>query len=455
VLDGFTLTGGNSDGSGDLSVTANGVTATILRTAGGGLYNYSSFPVLTNIVITGNFASVNGGGMYNEGSSPVLTGVTVADNSANGSGANEGGGGIYNNASSSPELTGAAITGNATSGSGGGMGNNASSSPVLTNVAITDNSASLNGGGMANASSTPLLINVLIRGNRSDSLDASSGGGGGMANTLSSPILVNVVITGNSASSANGGGMANASSPYSYSSPLLVNVTMAGNRAAFGGGIANRYSSPTIRNSIIWGNTATGGGHNIYPPGGVITYSIVQGGWTGTGSNNLAANPQFVAPQPASAAPTTAGDYRLTVNSPAINTGNDSDYTSAITIDPDGVDRIKGSHIDMGAYEEPGGVTPGKANITLVIDLGEGIFSEGDFDLSKDGDPDPTTKTVIVTGSGYTNPRWFVDGDLKGTEDSIIINAADYTEGGHSLGISVEMDDGWSWSKEIDFTVGN
>jgi hypothetical protein len=78
VLDGFTLKGGNANGSGSITVGGKGVS----RSDGGGMSNGSSSPVLTNVIITGNRSgSIGGGGMYNSSSSPVLTNVTITGNS--------------------------------------------------------------------------------------------------------------------------------------------------------------------------------------------------------------------------------------------------------------------------------------------------------------------------------------------------------------------------------------
>jgi uncharacterized repeat protein (TIGR02543 family) len=90
-------------------------------------------------------------------------------------------------------------------------------------------------------------------------------------------------------------------------------------------------------------------------------------------------------------------------------------------------------------------------NITLNADAGSGAFSESNFTVSKGGGG---SQTVAITGSGYTNPRWFVDGDLRGTGTSITINAADYPTGGHNLTLLISKN-GVSWSKEIVFTVTN
>jgi hypothetical protein len=87
VLDGFTLTAGNANGSGT-------------DRYGGGMYNDSGSPTLTNCTFTGNSANYYGGGMYNcGGSNPAVTNCTFSGNSAN------YGGGMYNCGDSSPTLS--------------------------------------------------------------------------------------------------------------------------------------------------------------------------------------------------------------------------------------------------------------------------------------------------------------------------------------------------------------
>jgi hypothetical protein len=304
--------------------TDNGATVLDGFTIQGGYANTSY-----NVSIGGrDFPRYYGGGMYNAYSSPTLTNITITGNSAS---VTNDGGGMYND-HSSPALKNVTIAGNtagtrANGGSGGGM-YNAYSSPTLTCVAIVGNHARV-GGGMYNIAS-------------------------------SSPVLTNVIITGNSATFSAGGGM------YNYnSSPILTNVTIAGNFAeGGGGGISNGSgTSPQIRNSIIWGNTSPGIGGAA---NGSVYHSIVQDGWSGTGSNNSSADPLFEDLQLAtSTVPTTAGDYRLQSTSPAIDAGSNTYYNSGqtpdlsgITTDLDGNNRFVnkgqgtgGNTVDMGAYE--------------------------------------------------------------------------------------------------------
>jgi hypothetical protein len=364
ILDGFTIKGGSANTLGSISVNDK----TVNRNYGGGMYNYNSSPVLTNVTIAENNTSNGGGGMHNSSSSsPTLINVTIAGNNTGGDG-----GGMSNNSNSSPILTNVIIAGN-NAVNGGGM-SNSTSSPILTNVTIGGNNTTGLAGGMYNYNSSPVLTNVTILGN------SAGGYGGGMLNSSSSPVLTNVTIAGNSAT-GNGGGIVNAAA-----SPVLINVTIAGNKAGSAGGIYN-YSnaSPKIRNSIIWGNSS---GITTESGSSEVSHnSIVQeGGYPESipisdSSFNLTANPQFVSPELPTSAPNTDGDYSLQDTSPAIDAGDNDYYPNtwtkwqsiqtligktiltqtqynayvlpALSKDAGGADRFKPLNgiIDMGAYE--------------------------------------------------------------------------------------------------------
>jgi len=148
VLDGFIITAGQANGSS-------------LHNYGGGLYNTSSSPTLTNVIFNGNKAKGYGGGMWNfDNSNPTLTNAIFNPNSAESSG-----GGMRNYRMSSPILTNVIFNSNTANKDAGGMYNGYFSNPTLTNVTFSSNRAKLFGGGMENVQSFPSLFNVIIWGN--------------------------------------------------------------------------------------------------------------------------------------------------------------------------------------------------------------------------------------------------------------------------------------------------
>ncbi|MBA7711450.1 hypothetical protein ES703_120413 [subsurface metagenome] len=146
VLEGFTITGGNADGS-------------YPRDIGGGMYNYAGSPTLTNCTFSGNSALNYGGAMYNTGySSPMLTNCTFRDNAVT-----DSGGGMFNDEHSSPTVTNCTFTGNSAGNYGGGMHNSESSSPTLTNCILWADSAP-NEPEIYNSLSTPTVTYSDIEG---------------------------------------------------------------------------------------------------------------------------------------------------------------------------------------------------------------------------------------------------------------------------------------------------
>ncbi|MDR3301358.1 MAG: DUF5018 domain-containing protein [Spirochaetaceae bacterium] len=371
VLDGFTIKGAYAD---------SGYAWTTDNDKGGGIYNEeSSSPTLNNLTITGNRAHGVGGGIYNHFSSPTMSNMTIMGNQAS-----NGGGGISNHFSS-PTMSNMTIMGNqtiddkgCTGCGGGGILNGFYSTAILTNVTIVGNHAFGDGGGMKNADEAiAILTNVRIVGNTSDGIGNYNGGGGIYNYGYANLFLTNVIITGNKAI-GKGGGIYN----YNQSRATLTNVTIAGNHAAKGGGLYS-YSATTanIRNSIVWGNTSDSGvqvinDNSYYAVSTTWTYSLVQGSGGGSWNssfgtddgNNIDSDPVFVTSVAASSAPTSAGNYRLQAGSSALDKGSDSLYDQAapdgweantglswsttLSKDLAGATRIKGGHIDIGAYEK-------------------------------------------------------------------------------------------------------
>jgi predicted outer membrane repeat protein/parallel beta-helix repeat protein len=353
ILEGFTITGGNANGS------------VYTDRVGGGMYNVSSSPTVTNCIFIGNTASNYGGGMHNDSSSPTVTNCTFSGNSATRSG-----GGMYNS-SSSPMVTKCTFSGNSATSSGGGM-YNLGSSPTVTNSTFSGNSANTNGGGMVNADgSDPNVTSCTFNGNSAVYF------GGGMHNDNgSSPTVTNCTFTGNTASSNTwgGGGMFN----HTSSNPIMTNCTFTGNTATTdGGGIYNNnHSSLSVTNCILWGNTPDEI-FNDSTSSSTITYSDVQGGQPGLG--NIDADPCFVDvnnPDP------NMCNLRLSHDSPCIDAGDTIAVPGGIWADLDGNLRVSdnpeipdtgismlGATVDMGAYEFQPCLIAGDINCDGVVDF--------------------------------------------------------------------------------------
>ena len=348
---------------------------------GGGMYNDGSSPSVTECTFSNN-STIFGGGMYNTASSPVVSRCSFEGNTAygfNGDAAQwyGSGGGMYN-IGGAPVVENSLFTGNLSDNSGGGM-SNVSSSPLVRNCVFTENASfSMNyysgrGGGMFNDSAAePLVTGCRFSGN-------TAGWGGGMYNFREAmPTIANCIFEGNLAngycnsisSGCGGGGMYNHGA-----SPKMVNCAFANNAVdpyneaeAYGGGILNTMSSPTVTNCILWGNTADGASDQIYTQemsAPSISYSDVQGGCSMIadavcGDGNIDAAPLFVNAD----AGDGAGDFRLQVGSPCIDTGlsialpadafdidGDGDTGETLPYDLDGKPRIVGVSVDMGAFE--------------------------------------------------------------------------------------------------------
>jgi len=378
ILDGFTIQGGNANGS---SITVEG--NSIFGAQGGGLVLDNSSVVVSNCIITGN-SSINAGGgsVVTNGSTANITNCTFEKNYSN----NNGGG--IRITSSSPILSSCTFLGNRVLSSGGGI-DIGSGNPSISDCIFTSNHALTYGGGVysSNANAGSNIHNCTFTTNSANNSgggiyvgsnsnsqitnctfiqNTGSVGGGGLNFNTSSPTVANSTFIGNSGIS--GGGINTVGG-----SPVVANCTFTSNSAQQGGGFNSSDSTPnaTISNCIAWGNTASGLGPNIY--GNVnASYSIVQGGFAGIG--NLNVNPLFIdAANPAGTdgIHRTGDDgLRLQTSSPAINTGSNAAIPSGITTDITGVNRIQNTTVDMGAYETPGtdcpilNTAPDNVNIT-------------------------------------------------------------------------------------------
>ena len=108
----------------------------------------------------------------------------------------------------------------------------------------------------------------------------------------------------------------------------------------------NQNSNPTIRNTILWGNTASYDGAQIGNTSSTpsVSYSVVQGGYAG-GTNIIITDPKL-------GTLSNYGGFTQTIpllpGSSAIDTGNDATCPAT---DQRGVSRPQGAHCDIGAFE--------------------------------------------------------------------------------------------------------
>lgn len=207
-----------------------------------------------------NTASAEGGALWNsEVGTMTVTGSILSANKANGTDADQGGGGLYNDGGSLSVQGGNIADNTATSGSGSGGGilNNGGTLSV-TDSSIGRNESARAGGGIETVGGTVVLSNVDVEKNFTG---AAPGNGGALHISAAGDVtIVDSKITGNRAENE-GGGL--------WNSPV---------------------GTMTVTGTIITRNQVpfNGAGPNVYQEepvdGGVFT---VNGGVVPTGPNTL------------------------------------------------------------------------------------------------------------------------------------------------------------------------
>ncbi|WP_221391599.1 S8 family serine peptidase [Dyadobacter sp. NIV53] len=289
---------------------------------------------------------------------------------------------------------------------GGGIFNFGSDA-TITNCIFYSNIAYL-GGAVENQSSNTELKNCWFLGNYALLY------GGGMENQSSSPRLINCSFLQNGAEY--GAGMINGG----LSGPTLINCSFSGNGPNSAGGAMYNYASstPIIRNSILWGNI-----QEIVSEAGsdaIVYYSIVEGGWSGPGSDNSSVDPRFVS-QPVEGS-SDIGDISLLACSPAINAGDPSTPSQiAGNLDLAGNNRFFGGGIDIGAYEFQGA----PFQVSIAADPGLNINTGGSTTLTASGADAYLWSTMQTTAAITVTPAEATEYSVTGVSGtcSMVVTA--------------------------------
>lgn len=384
VLDGFTIKGGKANGTG-------------INLSGGGMYNVSATPGISNVRFQNNSADY-GGAMYSLASNLILTSCAFTSNMAG------WGGAISTNASSgqtvNQTLFKCSFTSNISTGGGGAINHGVSNSQGIGFFDCTDcsfvnnvsHNGSTTGGGGAffngHSGYDGRFTNCLFDGNKG--LGTAYWGGGAF-----------LIFEGNC---------------------TIINSTIVNSQSATNGGAISIYSANahvTVQNSIFWNNIATTGNTIYNGQGGTATLQnsliednscppVVNCG-TGMIYNQ---NPLFI----------SASDLHLQASSPAVNTGSNAAVPSGITTDLDGNPRFYNNGIvDMGAYENQDPCLNPTFGGTISSDQGG-------------CSPFDPAEITVSAPNGYTGTleyKWqkSVTGSNAGYTDIDASNAASYNPG--------------------------
>jgi hypothetical protein len=340
ILDGFTITAGNANGSapsqragGAIYCDSGSPTVTYCKMIGNsagygaGVGNYnSSSPTISRCVFINNTAQWNGGGMRNYQSSPRIVNCNFIENSA------EYGGGLHNEDHCSTVITNCSFIGNSASNSGGGVFNDSQCSPVITNCIFSGNLAGFGGGFFDNVKSNSIVTNCSFSNNA-----ATSKGGGIRINDNSSTTVNNCILWGNTATAGRGPQMA-----------LRSN------------------SKVSVNNSDVQGGQSA-----IYLE---VSSSISKY------VNNIDTNPLFIDPNgPDNILGTADDDLQLLANSPCIDAGDNT--------------RVPSDATDLDEDANTGERVP--------LDLGGGTRFVNDLAKSDTGVPDLPDYPDIVDIGAY------------------------------------------------------
>jgi parallel beta-helix repeat protein len=232
---------------------------------------------------------------------------------------------------------------------------------------------------------------------------------------------------------------------YSDIQTRLNNNTIVNNHASINGGAfyLNTNSDPTIKNSIIYGNTNASGNNNFYlvdvSSSPKLYNSIVEEGmqsfdgntFNGVYSLTRDVNPQFVSPSGGSGTSYNglSANFNIQTGSPAINVGTDDTLgLNLFSYDLNNNLRVYNGRIDIGAFENQQDIVVcGNINRNTIWDA-DTIKVNCDITIND-------SFTLTITAGTYVEFQSYYEIDVKGrlivdgNSDDPVIFAPDDTSG--------------------------
>jgi predicted outer membrane repeat protein len=364
VIDGLKIINGNFDYGGAIQASASPTIFNCIfdnnYVAGRGgavRCSGSSMACVVRCTFTNNKTWDDGGGIAFDGTGKsTVRSCYFANNHAGLAGDwGRAGGSVWSRYSDMITLENCTILNSTTTTDGGGLW-------ICNGVGITlidclvDNNTADHGGGISCGGIVTIINTIFTNNNARDTY-------GGGIESWESPadiMLINCLLANNSALDSGGGiYMRN------NDNADIRQTTIANNKAGYGGGVyCGSPNSNYFYNSIIWNNSATQQGNQIYTTSGSVVVNLVNCdsannalnplNYSGTGSvvenNCINTDPAFVN--------VSTKNYRLSVVSPCIDTGSNTLVPLNFLYDLDGNPRIidgaapwDGPKVDIGAYE--------------------------------------------------------------------------------------------------------
>jgi hypothetical protein len=411
ILDGFTVQGGAMPGDLGGAVWCLSSSPTIRNCKfknnssdkGGAIFSYTAGLHLENCSFSQNTATGNGGAIYAFFSEVNLTGCTFSANTAG-----SGGGALFEWEVGNHNLDNCTFDHNSSlspTPNGGGAievaGNTGAGTETWTHCRFIQNNAVHYGGGVWMYLAHATITNCEFHENAVANSTVDIAGGGGLAAVHDARLTLTNCLFERNSSDRPGAALLFGNGLGGPTIATVINCTFSQNVATpTSGAVAvTQTSSASLANCILWGNTPA---QVVVDPAATATlsYSDIQGGWSGVGAGNIDADPRF--------REAAGPNYRLAPFSLCIDSGDNSAVPAGVLVDLDGLPRF----ID----------DPSMPNRTLPpVDMGayEFQYNSCSADFNKDGDTgtDADINDFFACLAGACCPTCPPDADFNGDGD--------------------------------------